>query len=220
MKSIIIACGSMEPELEALRPGPEIEIRYVDQSLHLTPSKMLPILQEQIDKANGKSDRLVLCYGLCSNGIVGLTAPEQGLIIPRVHDCIALLLGSREEFQLLFQKRSGSYYLTPGWIREEKDPIGILENVYAPRVGLQEAEEAIKLEMQHYTHLVLIDTGTGEIDKIRQRAQTNADYLDLTLEEVKGSDNYFEKILFGPYSNSDFVIIEPREKVTQAPFLV
>ena len=46
-----------------------------------------------------KYEAILLGYGLCSNGLVGLTARSIPLVIP-VHDCITLFLGSKEQYSI------------------------------------------------------------------------------------------------------------------------
>ena len=55
--------------------------------------------QEQIDAATGKGyDAIVLVYGLCNNGIVGLVARDTRVVMARAHDCITLLMGDRQRY--------------------------------------------------------------------------------------------------------------------------
>lgn len=220
---LIIACRVMQHELDALRQqrkdAQDIEICYMDQNLHRTPEKMPGLIQEQIDAHADTARSIVLGYGLCSNGIVGVTARNQPVYIPRVHDCIALLLGSRQAYFEAFRKRAGTYYLTPGWVAEEKDPLGMVEHEYGPKLGQEMAVWGINEELKHYTHIVLIDTGAGDMEKVRQRAKANAEFLDKVYEEVPGSTAYFEKLLFGPYDTEDFVCLAPGQKAGQKPFM-
>ncbi len=118
-RRVVIACRVMEPELTSVLSeggaGDDVpEIIYLDQVLHRTPGKLLSLVQEKIDKAAQTASRIVLGYGLCSNGVVGVTARQQGLIIPRCHDCIGLFLGSPARYQEIFHSKPGTYYLTPG----------------------------------------------------------------------------------------------------------
>lgn len=217
---IVIACGCMKPELEAMRSsGSGVEARYLDQNLHRTPDRMAELIQEEIDAVAEGASEIVLGYGLCSNGIVGVKAPPQGLIIPRVHDCVALFLGSREAYNRAFSRRAGSYYLTPGWVQSNRDPLGLLEHDYEPRVGREDAEWALREELKHYTHIVYINTSVGDRDSLRKRAVENAEYLEKQYEEVAGTGDYFKKLLFGPYNDEDFVKIPPGEEVTADPFM-
>ena len=72
-RRVIFACHVLEPEIEELRPAEKgIEVRYLEQGLHETPDKMPGIIQEEIDRAESFASKIVLGYGLCSNGIVGI----------------------------------------------------------------------------------------------------------------------------------------------------
>ena len=55
-------------------------------------------------------------YGLCSNGLVGLTARNVPLVLPRAHDCITLFLGGKERYLEYFHAHPGVYFKTTGWI--------------------------------------------------------------------------------------------------------
>ena len=135
-KKILLACRIMEPEIEMLRRGSdELDVHYIDQGLHRTPQRMLGIVQEKIDTVEAGASEIILGYGLCSKGIVGLKCQSVRLVIPRCHDCIALFLGSLETYRWRMETQPGTYYLTPGWIREKKDPLGIVEEEYTPKLG-------------------------------------------------------------------------------------
>ena len=191
----------MEPELTQVlaegeraggdplpRPGPP---PYADQTARPAPGK---------DRSGrAEASRIVLGYGLCSNGVVGVTARQQGLLIPRCHDCIALFLGSPSRYQEIFREKPGTYYLTPGWIAEKKDPLGVLEE-NIPKYGRETAQWVMEEELKHYTHIALIDTGVEEMAPLRERAMENAAVLKKQYEEIPGSLDYFREILRGPYS--------------------
>jgi hypothetical protein len=221
---VVIACRVIKEEIDALlcedgRPDIPIEVHYLDQNLHRTPERMCGMIQEKIAAVAGYAGHIVLGYGLCSNGVVGVAAVNQEICIARVHDCIALMLGSRQAYNEAFAKRSGTYYLTAGWVAEKKDPLGSLENEYIPKMGKEDAEWGLREELKHYTHIVLINSKSSNMPALRKRARENADFLNKTYEEVQGSDRYLRKLLFGPYLPADFVCIPPGSKIPQRPFL-
>lgn len=219
-RKVVVACRVMEPELERVHQRDNlIEIRYIDQGLHRTPKNMAVLVQEQIDRAAKYADRIVLGYGLCSNGIVGVTAREQGLIVPRCHDCIAFFLGSPAAYKKVFEERSGTYYLTPGWVAERKDPLGIVENDYEPRYGRDTAIWVMEEELKHYTHIALIDTGVGDLNPLRQRALENARVFKKEYQEIQGSLEYFNKIIQSHYPADHFFNLKPGERMTLEMYL-
>jgi len=220
-QTVLVACQVMEPEIERVRSGNNnIDILYIEQSLHRIPQKMADKVQQMIDRAAEYAARIVLGYGLCSNGIVGVQARKQGLIVPKCHDCIAFFLGSPRAYQEDFNSRPGTYYLTPGWISERKDPLGIIENDYQPRFGRETAEWVMREELKHYTHIVLIDTGVSVLKPLRRIALENARFFNLEYRELEAKKlEYFQKLLKGPYPSTEFIHLNPGEKVTQEMFI-
>jgi hypothetical protein len=221
-RRVVIACRVMEPELISVLSergaGDDVpEIIYLDQVLHRTPGKLLSLVQEKIDEAAQTASRIVLGYGLCSNGVVGVMARQQGLIIPRCHDCIGLFLGSPQRYQEIFHSKPGTYYLTPGWLAEKKDPLGIIEE-QVPKYGRETAQWVVEEELKHYTHIALINTGVEEMAPLRARAMENAASLNKQYEEIPGSLDYFREILYGPYTEDKFLRLRLGESFTQEMF--
>lgn len=215
----LIACRVFEPEIRRVweETGREADLHFLPQALHRTPARLPALLQEAVDAASPAASRIVLGYGLCSNGVVGVTAREPGLVIPRCHDCISLFLGSPERYQALFRERPGTYYLTPGWVAQGDDPLGIFaEN--AARHGEENARWVQEEEFRHYTHIALIDTGVGDMAALRARAQENAAALGKVYLEIPGSLECFRQLLQGPYPAERFYHLGPGERLGQAPF--
>lgn len=214
-KKVIIACSVMKPELEALVGNdPSYELRYLDSTLHDTPKKMPALLQEQVDAVESYASSIVLGYGFCSNGIAGVKAPKQGILVPRVHDCIALFMGSIKTYDAQFKSKPGTYYLTPGWVAEDRDPLGYMKKDYIPKMGKERAEIGTKLTFNNYTHITFIDTGVDDAGPLRKITQENATFLEKKYGEIKGSLDYFKKILFGPHDDKNFVHFRHGETIT------
>jgi hypothetical protein len=215
----IIACRIMQRELDLLCPDDaSVQISYLHQELHRSPTDMAHRIQEEVDRVAGDAEQIVLGYGLCANGVVGVAAPRQWLIVPKIHDCISMFLGSRWAYESAFLERPGTYYLTTGWIAEAKDPIGVLERDYVPRLGREAAEEALHEEFKHYSHIAVVNEGGEVTPELRARAKENAWFLDKEYIELQGSDAYFSSIVHGPYDEDSFLVLPPGERVRQMQF--
>ena len=217
----IIACQIMEAEVERLKQEDDrIQAFYLDQGLHRTPAQMPGRVQEIVDRVDASVGRIVLGYGLCSNGIVGVKARTRDIIVPRCHDCIAFFLGSPQAYLEDFWSRPGSYYLTPGWIAERKDPLSIIEDEYVPRYGRETAEWAKREELKHYTHIVLVDTGVADLEPMRRIGMENARFFGMEYLEIEGkSSEFFRKLACGPYKDEEFIRTLPGQKITQDMFI-
>ncbi|MCF8331363.1 MAG: DUF1638 domain-containing protein [Bacteroidales bacterium] len=220
IKKTIIACGSIKAELENLHSGQDdIELKFMPQSLHRQPKKLTERLQTAINNAAHNTKMIVLGYGLCSNGTVGLKAPGTCLIIPKLHDCIGIYLGGIMHYYKLFQELPGTYYLTRNWIINQKDPLGLVNNEYTKRVGYDMAKEAMDTEIKNYKYIAFINNHTGDSDYYRNIAIENAQFFNKKFIEIEGSTVLLNKIINGPYKKKEFVILNPGEKSKQSHFL-
>lgn len=213
-KKVIIACEVMRKELECLaKQETNIELRFLEQGLHDTPKKMPALIQKEVDEVQEYASQIILGYGLCSNGIAGVVAPKQELIIPKVHDCIALFMGSRNLYLDYFLKHPATYYLTAGWVDCGGDPLGYMENDYVPKLGREKAEWGVKMELKGYQGFVFIDNQILDVEAQKVKAQENARYFGVKYIELQGTLDLLKKIISGPYDDN-FLIFQPGEPIT------
>ena len=118
MKKAIIACEVFYKEVTDIIDDENIDIELLPQGLHDLPESedMKAKIQEQIDDLESEKDYdyIILGYGYCSGGVEGLKAENACLVIPKVHDCIPLLLGDMDIEGDIENRKT--YYLSRGWI--------------------------------------------------------------------------------------------------------
>ena len=118
----VLACGVLAADLRALAPQAAVTLTLdlLPGKLHQTPQDLRRRLQERIDavSAGNRADLIAIAYGVCGRGTAGLTARAIPLRIPRVHDCIALFLGSDSAYREQFGRYPGTYYISAGWVDE------------------------------------------------------------------------------------------------------
>ncbi len=196
----------------------EMRFVFLEQSLHRTPQKMASAVQDAIDTAEDwNGDYIVLGYGLCSNGVRGVKSKRHPIVIPRVHDCVALFLGSAQRYAEEHNKEPGTYFLTKGWIDEGKSPLGIYKE-YHERYDKETAEWVIREEFKNYTRLVLVETGSEITEADREHGRESAKFLGLRFELMKGSSVFFERMFRGPWGE-EFLVINPGQQITEEGFL-
>lgn len=212
----VISCATVIEEMAPRMPD-EMAREVLDFGLHFRPGGLRAALQEAIDRSTGY-DTLLLGYGLCSRGVVGLRATTARLVIPRVDDCIAIFLGSRADYAREHAKEPGTYYLTKGWIEAKDSPLdGIAELV--PKYGEVRAERMMKLMLKNYTRVAFIDTGAYELERYRSYSQENARRFDLRYEEIEGKPGLVEKLLYGPW-DQECVVVEQGGTMEYEAFIV
>src|SRR5512133_1820037 len=100
-----------------------IDVTFLPKGLHdIGQAKMSARLQAEIDQIDASQYAAILFgYGLCNNGTQGLRATIP-MVVPRAHDCITLLLGSKEKYAAYFRDHPGTFYKSPGWIERDRNP--------------------------------------------------------------------------------------------------
>ena len=134
----ICRCASMCSDI--------IDVTFMEKGLHdIGTKKMSEKLQSEIDKVDAeKYDAILLCYGLCNNGICGLRSPLP-IVAPRAHDCITLLMGSKEKYRDYFDSNPGTFFLSAGWLERNRDP-GDTEESVPTQLGMSKTyEEYVEL---------------------------------------------------------------------------
>jgi hypothetical protein len=227
----VIACEVLHREVCACAASSPLvlDIEFLPKGLHdLGQERMSSWLQETLGRVDPELyEATILCYGLCNNGTVGLSCPTK-LAMPRAHDCITLLLGSRARYREFFDSHPGSYFKSPGWIERDKDPalgpesvvsqlgIGASREYYAELYGEENADylaETLGDWLGHYERMVLIDTGVGDIGRYRGEARAEAERQSLAYEEALGDLGLLGRLLSGRWESEDFLVLEAGAKM-------
>lgn len=211
----IVACATVIEEMLPFLPV-DMEYEVLDFGLHLHPTKLRESLQASIDTASAEVDTIILGYGLCSMAVVGLTATNCTLVVPRVDDCIAIFLGSAAAYKQQARQEPGTYYLTKGWIEVSDTPFEQYHRLVA-RYGSERADRMMKLMLKNYTRLAFIDTGQHEQERYRDYTRRTAERFKLRYEVIPGSKTLVQKMIHGPWDD-DFVVTQPGQTITYADF--
>jgi hypothetical protein len=210
----VIACATVIEEMEPRMPA-VMQREVLDFGLHVRPGRLTVALQAAID-ASPDLDAILLGYGLCSRAVVGLRATHCRLVIPRVDDCIAIFLGSRDAYVSQIHGEPGTYYLTKGWIEVGDSPFDEADRL-AEKYGQETANEIIAMMLHNYTRLAFIDTGVRDLDRYREKARAMAERYGLRFEEIPGSPALVDDLLSGAWDR-DCVVVERDEVVRYESF--
>ena len=222
---VVIACRVLQDLLQRLIPdGLAKQVIYTDYGLHRHTSRLNETVQDIVDSIE-KPSLVVLGYGLCGDGLNGLKAGKHTLLIPRVDDCIALLLGSYRAYIREFEAVSGTYYLSKGWLESDSHPLKEYEE-YAKKYGSDNAMMIMDMQYQHCERLAFVAHNQTDLEKYRPLAQEVARYCerwDMRYEEILGSDAYVRRLIEVTTTldevDEDFLVIPPGGEIRQAQFL-
>lgn len=231
----VIACKVLFRELSLLAAHSKnfIDITYLRQGFHNEPEVLRKMLQHEIDKldahedcysykpnGNKDFDGILIGYGLCSNGIIGLCSQRYRLIIPRAHDCITLFLGSKEKYKDYFDSHKGVYWYTPGWLDNTPMPgqerYEYHRNHYIEKYGEDNADYLMDMEQgwfKEYKWCTYIEWPQLNLPHYKEYTRQCADFLHWNYDEVMGSSVLLDEFLEGIWDESKFQIVPPGKKV-------
>jgi len=234
IKLKVIACDVMRREIFwlASKSPCYVDVTFLSQGLHVSPDKLRAVLGENIEKANrefpydhygekARYDYIIIIYGLCDNGIVNLSSPEIPMVIPRAHDCISLLLGSRERYNELFNQSPGTYWYSRGWIECSLQPgeerYLKTRQSYVEKYGEDNADYLMEMEQgwfKSYDRAFYIDwEELGNSEYYRSYTEKCAAYLKWKYEECQGSPLLLEKMLSGCFDEEEVLVVPPGMKI-------
>ena len=222
----IIACAVFAREIyhRAATSKNIIDVIFLEQGLHdVGEAGMSSKIQEAIDNLDHeKYDAVLLGYGLCNNGVNGLHAPIP-LVIPRSHDCIGLLMGSKEQYREYFDANPGTYYRSSGWIERTdyhlSNPDSTTSQMgmmgyddYVEQYGEENAQYLMDMfegGLNHYTKLAYVDTQVGQFPEYIESERRIAKDRGWEFELIEGNTELFRQLLDGEWNEEDFLVVDP-----------
>mgnify|MGYP000689980474 CR=1 FL=1 len=227
-KIYAVACAVMAVDLRhaARRLGMDVEFRFLEAGLHDRPNLLREKLQAAVDQINAAGDaaRIVIGYGICGRGTVGVQAGEVPMAIPRVHDCIALFLGGDAAYRREFQKAPGTYYISAGWYEEKTEPISqrrrwasygadrLHYDELVQTYGADAADRTFRFLnswQRNYQRAVFIETGAKRSAKYEQYAREMAREYGWDYERVEGDHALIESLLTARESTDEILVVPP-----------
>ena len=217
MERLIISCGMLCDEIKLVCRGKKQvpKIMMLRRALHETPGELRKTLQRLIEE-HQNVDEIILTFGLCGNGVVGLKSENTRLILPKFDDCISQLLylpaeGRKERSKV----KKGHMYLTRQWTKDREAVLSQCRDI--TNSYKEEAPEILSEIYGAYTTVTLVDTGAYTMEKVWERAEQIRDYLPVEIEQEQGSTAILEKIISGAY-DENFIILNPGEMVEEKMF--
>lgn len=212
MSTVILACQTIKREvhLAIKETGVDYPVILIDSGLHNYPDKLRETIQTQLNKIENV-DSILMAFGYCGNGLMGIKSPQARVIVPRADDCITLLLGSNDVRKKI-SREAGTYFLTQGWLEYERNLITEYE-MCVEKYGLDRAKRVMKIMLSHYRRLMVIDTRAYPLEDILQTTAGFAEKMGMCHEKYTGSMRFLKKLLTGPW-DEEFIILEPGQELT------
>jgi hypothetical protein len=232
----LIACEIFYREMcdAVARSANQVDVEFLPKGLHdIGQAGMSGRLAETLGGVDESLYQAVLLgYGLCSNGLLGLAARRIPLVIPRAHDCITLFLGSKERYLDYFQSHPGVYFKTTGWIeRGESTHQGNPQSI-AQQSGMVQSYEELAAKYgednarflyeelcnmtRNYSGLTYISMGVGPDADFEQRTREEAARRGWNYERLEGQMGLIRQLVDGPWDADKFLVVPPGSRVASS----
>ena len=213
----------------------KVDIDFIGKFLHEKPEHLGRILQEKINSASRRFyDAVIMGYGMCGNATAGLAAGEIPLVVPRVHDCVSMFLGSHDRYLQEFGKEPGTFWYIPDYLEtgdfgcdgnwNPGHPLGSASGRHGLEAAGKYSEENaayIREEMsswkKRYRRAVLLEIGAGSArEGLEEEIRLESIRNHWEFVKMEGSLRLFEKLINGPW-DEEFLVLKPGEKVPLNP---
>lgn len=229
----LIACEILFRELCAAvaRSVNRIDMEFLPKGLHdIGQDRMRRHLEEVLAAVDQSGyDAVLFGYGLCSNGVVGLSAGRIPLVVPRAHDCITLFLGSKERYQDYFFAHPGVYFKTSGWIERGNDlqqygpqsiqhKTGMMQSYeeLVARYGEDNARflyEQLGEMTRNYSGMAYVEMGVEPDDRFERHTREMAAGRGWRFEKLQGDMRLIQSLVDGPWDEQRFLVVPPGHRI-------
>ena len=217
MKAVILSCSSLEKYVAAAQEsqGTSYPVVYLDKKHHVEPKDMRQCILETERALPTDVDTVLVAMGFCGGSWDDLTFTRT-VVIPRVDDCVSLLLQTGDDY-IPNLKETGHMYMV------EMDPNDFdMKTMFSSQPDFYPEipqEELMRMIFGGYHHLDIVDTGLTDCysEEYVMKAQENADLMQAELDYVPGSNHLLEKLVSGNW-DQQFLIALPGHRIRHGDF--
>lgn len=229
MRYRLIACEVMYREFcHVIASAPHtVDVQFAPKGLHdLGAEPMRDRLQALVDAVPpGTYDAILLGYALCNNGLVGVTARDVPLVLPRAHDCITLFMGSRERYSDYFYANPGVYFTTSGWLERGAVADELASQTVQRRTGMDSTYEELVAKygeenaaflaetlcdtLRNYSAYTYIEMGIEPDDRFERQTREDAERRGWRANKTSGDLRLFRGLVAGDWDEAEFLVVPP-----------
>ena len=198
---------------------------------HDYPEKGHEALQARInalDVQSEKYDYILLGYGLCGKVAEGLKSGKIPIVIPRVHDCIALFLGNNTIYNQYWEGHPGTICYIDAWLERNPERLETnqLQSIgfrasyeeYAEKYGEEDAKYLFEIANsweKKYDQCLYIANSLVRKD-FSAEVKAKAGLKKWEYKKINGNPGLIRSLNFGEWTEVDFLVVETHSEISQA----
>jgi hypothetical protein len=217
----LLACDVFLEEIQSLLQEADMVSMpcvWLEMGLHDSPDLLRKRIGETIAEIERDPEisHILLAYGLCGNGLAGVRAVRCPLVIAQAHDCISILLGGVQQHEAVLKAEPGTYFYSPGWVRNRRVPgpdrEAYLQELYGARYpdDPEMVEELIEVDTETFAHhncAAYVDITNNK--EAEDYCQGCARHLGWNYKRLQGDPSLLRNLLHGQWDSIHFLQVSP-----------
>ncbi len=235
----LLGCKIFEREIASVTYNCKnmVDVSLIRQKIHETPKKLKELLQQEIDLIDANTDKhssdtsivdydaILLGYGLCTGVTMGLRSKKYPIVIPRVHDCVALFMGDKQMYKDYYFTHPGTFYSSPGftetaYFKNDREDERLMAQCMRRYKGNEKlAKKAFAIEKSltaTYERISYIKWDELDFPEYIERNRQTAEQKGWQLEVLHGSNSIFKKLVDGDWDEEHFLIVPPGKTAAES----
>lgn len=212
---VMITCGNLAAyaKLAMEKVGISIPLIVMDKKLHNVPEELWNSVFKKMNELP-EDITVLLGYGTCGCKFFHREFPRK-TVIPRVDDCVSMLMTTKDNFQYNMKKRD-AFYLSSN---REYASIAAIQRSCIDQYGEEDGALLMKKWFNNIKKVVMIDTGLGAADSAQNEARLKeeAAIIGADCEHVQGSNIILEKLISRKW-DVQFKVVEKGQCITEEDF--
>ena len=215
--TVILSCSSLLLHVEAAQTKMHTRFPVVnlDRRLHAEPKRMRSSILETLEALPPSCETVLAAMGYCGGSWNHIPLSRR-VVIPKVDDCITLLLHTDDTPHGNLKEAGHMYFrdCDTGAYSIEGMKVEICRTY-----GMEFGTSIFGSWFQNYTNADIIDTGVYDCysEEYVTEAQKNADLIRCSLGYVEGSNRILEKLVSGQW-DAQFIVLESGQEMTEQDF--
>ncbi len=209
-KTVILSCTSLKDyvELAQKKLNTDYPVIYLSRLYHRDPAEMRQHIISALEGLDPEVETVLVSMGFCGGSWDKVKVPCR-LVIPRIDDCISLLLQTTDEPVSNLKKPDCLYV-------KDKDPgkenfKSIFDHMTQ---GIDEETKKRYHEdwMRYYREIDILETEINDSRRLEyaEAVKKDADWLHAEMAYVPGGIHLLEKLISGNW-DAQFMVFEPGE---------